>query len=77
MRDWLDDLGWSSSPWQRLGVSLLLLWPSVKRLEQVDGYPVLSGVAPLQQIAVAASGLDSIRSLVRRRQRRLVSVLAD
>ena len=60
-----------------LEVSFLLLWPSVKRLEPVDGHPVLRGVASLQQIAVAASGFDSIRSLVRRRQPRLVSVLAD
>ena len=56
--------------------SLFLLWPSVKRLEPVDGYPVLRGVASLQQVAVAAPGFDSIRSLVRCCQRPLVPVLA-
>ena len=76
-RGWLSDPGRLSSPWQRLEVSLFLLWPSVKRLEPVDGYPVLRGVASLQQVAVAAPGFDSIRSLVRRRQRGHVPVLGD
>ena len=76
-RGWLSDPGRSSSPWQRLEVSLFLLWPRVKRLEPVDGHPVLRGVTSLQQVAVAAPGFDSIRSLLRRCQRRLVPVLAD
>ena len=73
----LEIPGRSTFPGQRLEDSLPFFWPIVERLEPVDGYPVLRSVTSFQQVAVAAFEFDSIRSLVRGRQQRLVSVLAD
>ena len=76
-RGWRGNPGRSSSPWQQLKVSHFLLWSSVKRLESVDGYPVLRCIASLQQVAVTAPGFDSIGPLVCCCQRRLMPVLGD